>query len=121
MEDIQNKQNFTKEQIVEEMNANVKLIKQKILETDASRTKAKEILDLLRFYIGNETIQIKMTMIVNLHQVKSENLLSTKVVEYRKILESSIEKATIEIEAYGNTLEKIAETLVKKDEIKTDA
>ena len=118
---LENKTEITKEQMIKEVNDNISYIKEKILEVAANRTKAKEILTSLQFYIGNETIQIDMIMTVNLHQIKRESMLSTNVEKYREILNSSINKASAEIEAYGKTLEEFAEELVGNNESETEA
>ena len=85
---------------------NINIMKQNIITLDAERKKAKELKELLQFYIGNETIQIDMTMKVNLHKIKTEQMLVTKISSYRKLLDEKINKTTEEIEMYGNLLQK---------------
>ena len=107
---------LTKEELTEQINTNVTLMKQRIIDLNLQRTKSQEIVNLLRFYQGNELLQIDMAITVNLHKIKTERMLSTSVNKYVDTLKEAIVKNTAEIEAYGNTLEQFANVLIKDED-----
>ena len=98
---------ITDEQLVKHIKKSVDEIKLNILTAELGKKQYGEILDMLRFYIGNETLSVDLILTVNLHKVHSENVSNTSVKIYCEQLRNSIKAFDIEITAGEKALTKL--------------
>lgn len=98
---------LTSEELIKYISENIENIKTVNKTLSQHKEQSKKILDMLRFYIGKEILQIDTVMTVNLHRIHSENITNTNVNMYRKQVTLNIIKYEKQIEEGNKALSKL--------------
>ena len=106
-------ESLSKEEIIEQTKLAIADL-EKVIETEQiAIDRLEEFLGKIKFYQGNEQLIIQRTILVNLHSIKTDTLYSSKVSEYKDLLESDLKMKKAKIDKQSKMIDGLKEELIK--------